>query len=61
MKIAYTSDVGQVRQVNEDRVATFKNKAGFCFAFVAVGLCGHFGGVVSSELGVYEFVYFFEQ
>ena len=43
MKIAYTSDVGQVRQVNEDSVATFKNKAGFSFAIVADGLGGHLG------------------
>ena len=53
MKIAYTSDVGQVRQVNEDRVATFKNKAGFSFAIVADGLGGHLGGEVASEMAVF--------
>ena len=61
MKIAYTSDVGQVRQVNEDRVATFKNKAGFSFAIVADGLGGHLGGEVASEMAVSHLGYLFEQ
>lgn len=61
MQIAYTSDVGKERKVNEDRVAVFKNKSQATFAIVADGLGGHLGGEVASEMAVSHLGYLFEQ
>lgn len=61
MEIAYTTDVGRVRSLNEDRVETFKDKEGFTFAIVADGLGGHLGGEVASEMAVSHLGYLFEE
>jgi len=61
MQIAYTSDVGKERKINEDRVGVFKNKNQATFAIVADGLGGHLGGEVASEMAVSHLGYLFEQ
>ncbi|KRL83715.1 Stp1/IreP family PP2C-type Ser/Thr phosphatase [Ligilactobacillus apodemi] len=61
MQIVYTSDVGKVRKVNEDRVGAFENKRGHILALVADGLGGHLGGEVASDMAVSHLGYLFEE
>ncbi|AUJ32376.1 MAG: Stp1/IreP family PP2C-type Ser/Thr phosphatase [Liquorilactobacillus nagelii] len=60
MEFSYKSDIGQVRERNEDYVGLFKNRAGIRFAVVADGLGGHRGGDVASEMAVSHLGYQFE-
>lgn len=60
VNFSYKSDIGQVRQRNEDYVGLFKNQAGIRFAVVADGLGGHRGGDVASEMAVSHLGYQFE-
>ena len=61
MEYSYLSDVGHLREKNEDFVGFFKNKTGVFLAVVADGLGGHQGGEVASEMAVSSIGYDFEQ
>lgn len=61
MEIACRSDIGKVRQKNEDSVGYFKNQAGIVFAIVADGLGAYQGGEVASEMAVFHLGKAFEQ
>ena len=61
MQIAYKTDIGQVRQNNEDSVGYFENQAGIKLAIVADGVGGHQAGEVASGMAVTHLGYQFEQ
>ncbi|GBG94123.1 serine/threonine protein phosphatase [Ligilactobacillus salitolerans] len=61
MKYSFLSDVGRVREKNEDFVGVFKNQAEVLLAIVADGLGGHQGGEVASEMAVSQIGYDFEK
>lgn len=52
MNIAYQSDIGRYREVNQDFVGTFVNKLGYKFAVVADGVGGQAAGDVASAMAV---------
>ncbi|WP_409022612.1 Stp1/IreP family PP2C-type Ser/Thr phosphatase [Dellaglioa sp. P0083] len=60
MKVAYQTDVGSVRENNEDYVGVFHNKSGIFFVMVADGIGGHLGGDVASEMAVSHMGFRFE-
>lgn len=60
MKVAYQTDVGSVRENNEDYVGVFHNKSGISFVMVADGIGGHLGGDVASEMAVSHMGFRFE-
>jgi len=49
---ASLSDVGRVRQINQDECAEFENAAGARLLVLADGMGGHAGGEVASRLAV---------
>ncbi|WP_308634479.1 Stp1/IreP family PP2C-type Ser/Thr phosphatase [Paenibacillus silvisoli] len=55
MKIAYRSDVGRVRSVNEDTAWSDSYEFGLTVAIVADGMGGHKAGEVASQLAVDTF------
>lgn len=59
MKIAYLSDIGRVRENNEDYIGAFQNKSGATMVLVADGVGGHNGGEVASEMAVSHLGYYF--
>ena len=50
MKIAYNSNVGQIRQVNQDRVCVLKNDADEYFGIVCDGMGGHLAGELAAGM-----------
>ena len=60
MKVAYQTDVGSVRENNEDYVGVFHNRSGISFVMVADGIGGHLGGDVASEMAVSHMGFRFE-
>lgn len=52
MNIAYQSDIGRLREINQDFVGTFVNQLGFKFAVVADGVGGQAAGDVASAMAV---------
>lgn len=61
MKVAYQTDVGSVRENNEDYVGVFKNKSDISFVMVADGIGGHLGGDVASKMAVSHMGFRFEE
>ncbi len=59
MKAASGTDIGRVRQLNEDRVLVNPNVAGSLLAIVADGMGGHNAGEVASEMAVREIEHYF--
>jgi protein phosphatase len=55
MKIAYRSDIGRIRLVNEDRGFAEFTDGGLAVAIVADGMGGHKAGEVASQLAVDTF------
>ncbi len=55
MKVAYRSDIGRIRLVNEDRGWTEITDSGLAVAIVADGMGGHQAGEVASQLAVDTF------
>lgn len=55
MKVAYRSDIGRIRLVNEDRGWTEIMDSGLAVAIVADGMGGHQAGEVASQLAVDTF------
>ena len=55
MKIAYRSDIGRIRLVNEDRGYAEQTDTGLAVAIVADGMGGHKAGDVASQLAVDTF------
>ncbi|QBO35276.1 Stp1/IreP family PP2C-type Ser/Thr phosphatase [Periweissella cryptocerci] len=52
MKVAFQSDIGTIRETNQDFVGTFKNQKGYKFAVVADGVGGQAAGDVASTMAV---------
>lgn len=52
LKWAYQSDIGRVRQVNEDRAIVQEDLNGLTLAVVADGMGGHQAGDIASEMAV---------
>ncbi|MFB9330560.1 Stp1/IreP family PP2C-type Ser/Thr phosphatase [Paenibacillus aurantiacus] len=55
MKIAFRSDIGRIRLVNEDRAWAQNQDNGCAVAIVADGMGGHLAGEVASQLAVDTF------
>ncbi|MFC5652112.1 Stp1/IreP family PP2C-type Ser/Thr phosphatase [Paenibacillus solisilvae] len=55
MKVAYRSDIGRIRLVNEDRGWAQLMETGLAVAIVADGMGGHQAGDVASQLAVDTF------
>ncbi|SFS61434.1 Stp1/IreP family PP2C-type Ser/Thr phosphatase [Paenibacillus sp. BC26] len=55
MKIAYRSDVGRIRSINEDTAWSDSYEFGLTVAIVADGMGGHKAGEVASQLAVDTF------
>lgn len=55
MKMAYRSDIGRIRLVNEDRAWGQQQGSGLVIAVVADGMGGHQAGDVASQLAVDTF------
>ena len=60
MELSFKTDIGKLRQKNEDYVGIFTNQAQVKFAVVADGLGGYQGGDVASEMAVSHLGHFFE-
>ncbi|MCZ8511428.1 Stp1/IreP family PP2C-type Ser/Thr phosphatase [Paenibacillus filicis] len=52
LKMAYQSDIGRVRQVNEDRAIVQEDLNGLTLAIVADGMGGHQAGDIASQMAV---------
>lgn len=52
MKIAYQSDIGRNRKINQDFVGMFVNKLGYKLALVADGVGGQVAGDIASSMAV---------
>lgn len=52
VKLAYQSDIGRVRLINEDRAAVQENLNGLALAIVADGMGGHQAGDIASSMAV---------
>lgn len=52
LKLAYQSDIGRVRMVNEDRAVVQDNVGGLSLAIVADGMGGHQAGDIASQMAV---------
>lgn len=52
IEVAYASDIGKVRQTNQDYVEVFENKKQLKLAIVADGMGGHQAGDVASSMAV---------
>ena len=52
MKSFYLTDVGKVRDHNEDNVVIVKNKNNECLMAVADGMGGHSAGEIASSLAI---------
>ena len=50
VKAVYKTDVGRIRQNNEDSVGVFLNRDGHRLAIVADGMGGHRAGDVASKM-----------
>ncbi|AUI71416.1 Stp1/IreP family PP2C-type Ser/Thr phosphatase [Companilactobacillus alimentarius] len=61
MKYALLTDVGKLRENNQDYVNVFKNKKGIVFGIVADGMGGHRGGDVASDMAVSHLGHNFEE
>ncbi|MTH52694.1 Stp1/IreP family PP2C-type Ser/Thr phosphatase [Bacillus mangrovi] len=55
METVYRSDIGRIRQHNEDCTGIFLNKEKAVFAIVADGMGGHLAGDVASSMAVSAF------
>jgi protein phosphatase len=60
VEFSFKTDIGKLRQRNEDYVGIFTNQAQVKFAVVADGLGGYQGGDVASEMAVSHLGHFFE-
>jgi serine/threonine protein phosphatase PrpC len=49
MRMAYKSDIGRIRTVNEDRAFALTNEQGITVAIVADGMGGHQAGDIASQ------------
>lgn len=54
MEISFQSDVGKIRNTNQDYVGVFENKKGYTLAMLADGMGGHQAGDVASKTAVNE-------
>ncbi|ATO46208.1 hypothetical protein C5L30_001578 [Companilactobacillus farciminis] len=61
MEYALLTDVGKLRENNQDYVNVFKNKKGIVFGIVADGMGGHRGGDVASDMAVSHLGHNFEE
>ncbi|WP_125565100.1 Stp1/IreP family PP2C-type Ser/Thr phosphatase [Companilactobacillus insicii] len=61
MDYALLTDVGKLRENNQDYVNVFKNKRGIVFGIVADGMGGHRGGDVASDMAVSHLGHNFEE
>ncbi|MGF9916367.1 Stp1/IreP family PP2C-type Ser/Thr phosphatase [Paenibacillus ehimensis] len=52
LRLAYQSDIGRVRAVNEDRAAVQEGLNGWTLAIVADGMGGHQAGDIASQMAV---------
>lgn len=52
MRFAYDTNVGKVRQVNQDRVCVLKNSDDELFAVVCDGMGGHQAGELASSMAI---------
>lgn len=52
LKLAYQSDIGRVRMVNEDRAVVQDELNGLSLAIVADGMGGHQAGDIASQMAV---------
>lgn len=61
MEYALLTDVGKLRENNQDYVNVFKNKKNIVFGIVADGMGGHRGGDVASDMAVSHLGHNFEE
>ena len=52
MITAYKTDIGRIRELNEDRVLVQDELNGFALAIVADGMGGHQAGDVASQMAI---------
>ncbi|MED5046271.1 protein phosphatase 2C domain-containing protein, partial [Geobacillus stearothermophilus] len=52
MRAVFRTDIGQIREHNEDNGGVFVNESGQYFAVVADGMGGHRAGDVASAMAV---------
>jgi serine/threonine protein phosphatase PrpC len=60
MRTAFGTDVGRVRQLNEDRILVGTVPSGDVLAIVADGMGGHNAGEVASEMAVNAIAHYFQ-
>lgn len=61
MKSSFLSDIGKVRNVNEDSVGLYQNQKQIILGLVADGIGGNRGGDVASAMVVQHLGYLFEE